>query len=476
MSNIGYPFKRNFYYDMEQAIDRSAVVFLLGPRKCGKTVALLQMENSSGLVSYYNFKTMDPEESMELFDTIRDSMDKDLEKVFLLDEITYAYQPEKEINEISIQLSDKPCNKTKVVFTGSQSVALEAWAYRAFCGNAALVRADFLNYSEWLAYKGFADSTEATYNQFLYEIEDFYGFLSLEDYLSGCLEETIISNRKTDNVIMGNDTYLVDLDSLLDICYATLFTLHNHVNSHGFTKNDKLGDTVRFYFRNVCKQLGADEIGERIATSFIGKYNDFRSKDLDTLKQSFMFLYRIGLITITPVSDTEENIPNIYKDLASSDSKINYKDELFRSYNVCIRYPMFYMAILKDVLRDEMPDQLPAALLGSIVECHVRGLLPGKGAYEFKDSDGHEIDYVNVMDGIALEITISNKRSDEINFKYLTDDYQKIVLTKDIEDTIGNKRKIPYHNYIQTVSDNRHGAALNREGMTVMTSFRHRGR
>lgn len=446
---MGYPFRRNFYYDIEKSVDKSNIVFLLGPRKCGKTVALLQMEKCRNHAKYYNFKTLSPDESMDLFDAIHSAMEEDKDVVFLLDEITYAYQPEKEINEMSIQLSEKPCHHTKIVFTGSQSVALEAWANRAFCGNASIIRADFLNYSEWLSYQGIRESTEATYSQFLYEIDEFYGFVSLEDYLRGCLEETIISNQKTDNVIIGNDVYLVDIDSLLDICYATLFTLHNHVNSHKFAKSDKLNETIRFYFRDVCKQIGADEIGARIAASFIGKYNDFKSKDLDTLKQSFQFLHRIGLITITPVSDSIECIPNIRRDLAISDSRINYKDELFKSYNVCIKYPMFYMAILKDILKEDLPQKLPAALLGSIVECHVRGLLPEKGAFEFQDMDGHEVDYVNLLDCMALEITTSNKRSNEMNFKYLPADYQKIILTKDISETCGNKVKIPYYEFIQ---------------------------
>ena len=129
-----------------------------------------------------------------------------------MEEITYAYQPEKEINEVSIQLSEKPCKNTKIVFIGSQSVALEAWANRAFCGNASVIRADFLNYSEWLTYKGIKESSEATYSQFLYEIDEFYGYL-------------------------------------------------------------------------LCNII-------HIASSFIGKYNDFKSKDLDTLKQAFQFLYR----------------------------------------------------------------------------------------------------------------------------------------------------------------------------------------
>ena len=267
------------------------------------------------------------------------------------------------------------------------------------------------------------------------------------------MEETIISNQKTDNVIMGNDVYLVDIDSLLDICYATLFTLHNHVNSHKFAKNDKLNETIRFYFRDICKQIGADEIGERIAVSFIGKYNDFKSKDLDTLKQAFQFLHRIGLITITPVSDSIESIPNIRRDLSISDSRINYKDELFKSYNVCIKYPMFYMAILKDILKENLPEKLPTALLGSIVECHVRGLLPEKGTFVFQDIEGHEVDYVNVRDCIALEITISNKRSNEMNFKYLPADYQQIILTKDIGETCENRMQIPYHEFIRIAAD-----------------------
>ncbi|MEE1256336.1 MAG: hypothetical protein UHN47_07475 [Lachnospiraceae bacterium] len=162
-------------------------------------------------------------------------------------------------------LADEATDRTKKYTYQKEA----KWANRAFCGNVSMIRTDFLNYSEWLSYKGIEESSEASYSQFLYEIDEFYGFVSLEDYLRGCLEETIISNQKTDNVIMGNDVYLVDIDSLLDICYATLFTLHNHVNSHKFAKNDKLNETIRFYFRDICKQIGADEIGERIAVSFI---------------------------------------------------------------------------------------------------------------------------------------------------------------------------------------------------------------
>ena len=77
----------------------------------------------------------------------------------------------------------------------------------------------------------------------------------------------------------------------------------------------------------------------------------------------------------------------------------------------------------------DLPERLPTALSGSIVECHVRGILGEKGAFEFRDAWGHEVDYVNVTNRIAVEITISNKRSNEMNFRYLPADYKKIILT-----------------------------------------------
>lgn len=190
---------------------------------------------------------------------------------------------------------------------------------------------------------------------------------------------------------MGNDVYLIDVDTLIDICYATLFTLHNHVSVHKFASNNKLNDSIRYYFKDVCNQIGIEKIGNCIADSFIGKYNDFRTKELNTLKQSFLFLQRCGLITITPISDSVETIPNVNKDLSLLDSQINYKDELFNKFNVCIKYPMFYVAILKDILKESFPNEIPTALLGSIVECHVRGLLSENSSFEYEDIYGHDI-------------------------------------------------------------------------------------
>ena len=39
-----YSFFRDFFYDVKSSIEKNAVTFILGPRKCGKTVCLKQLD------------------------------------------------------------------------------------------------------------------------------------------------------------------------------------------------------------------------------------------------------------------------------------------------------------------------------------------------------------------------------------------------------------------------------------------------
>lgn len=70
----------------------------------------------------------------------------------------------------------------------------------------------------------------------LYETPEFCKIKTMEDHLNACLEETALSNLKTSNYLFGNDCYLLNTEILLEVCYATLFTLHNHVSDTTFAK------------------------------------------------------------------------------------------------------------------------------------------------------------------------------------------------------------------------------------------------
>lgn len=457
-----YEFRRDFYNLVKESLNQNAVSFLLGTRKCGKTVCLKQLNEELSNSVYIDFKTLNEDEKLGVFDEVIEAIKNNVKKTFLLDEITYVKTAELEICKIANSLADINNSNTKIVLTGSQSVALEAWANRAFAGNVGKIRVDFLTYSEFLRYKNIDEVSAETYNQFLFESADFYQFTSLEDYLKGCLEETIISNNNTSNYIFDNDCYLLknNVDFLIDVCYQTLFTLHNQANVQTFFKDNKLRDTIVGTFRDVCKELNNRSVAEKIENSFIGSYNSIRSKELEMIKQAFLFLKKCDLITITPLARDLENIPDINRDLHADNSRINYKDELFKSFNISIKYPMFYVQILKDVLQEDMPDKLPGIILGSIVECHAKGLLPQ--GFEFKaidiDDNGNsvekEVDYVNLSKGIAVELTIQAKH--KTCFEKLPDYLNCSLLTRDKNNMQGTVKKIAYYDYLYDLSKERY--------------------
>ncbi len=153
---------------------------------------------------YYDIKSLGEDAAMILIDKIMNSIKANEKKTFLVDEATYFASPETTIAKIANRFTGCKNTNTRIVFTGSQSIALEAWANRAFAGNAQFVYADFLSYPEWLAYKGIDEVSEKTYNQFILGIREFYSdFVSLDQYLKGCLEETRISNLRSRNIILN---------------------------------------------------------------------------------------------------------------------------------------------------------------------------------------------------------------------------------------------------------------------------------
>lgn len=287
-----YPFKCDFYKHVVKSIQENGTTFVLGPRRCGKTVCLTQVNDAYENAEYVDFKKLNTEQQgMEVLSCIQKSIEDDEDKIYLLDEMTYALLPEKYICEIAYLFTENDPHNTKVVFSGSQSLALDKWGHIAFCGSAGFIRTDFLSYAEWLRYKNIEKPSEENYERFLYETPEFYKIENMEEYLQACLDETVISNNRTSNIIRGNDCFLPDVEVLLDVCYATLFTLHNQVNSGTFIKNESLEKNISFYFNSVCEKL---ELDKRISESFESRYRSLRNTDLRTLEQAFLFLKNCG--------------------------------------------------------------------------------------------------------------------------------------------------------------------------------------
>lgn len=448
-----YTFKRDFYFDVKKSIEESNVTFVLGPRKCGKTVCLKQLAAEFPNAVYYDIKSMDEDASVDLQEEIFSSIQTNSNRVYLIDEATYFIFPEKVIARVASEFSSINNSNTKVVFAGSQSVALEAWANRAFAGNAKFIYANFLSYPEWLAYKGIDEVSESTYNQFILSTRDFYSdFISLDQYLQGCLEETIVSNLKTSNLIINNSCDRLDVDILKNVLYATLIAQQDRPDITNFFDSDKVFREIRNSFKDAFKALGSDEVHCRVEKIFRSRLKAYSSMDIETFRQALVFLYRSGLITLTYVSDEKdnfENVVNVYRDLCYCDNnRIKTKKDLFSSVNICIKYPMFYVEILKEVLQENMPKEIRGDILGGIVECHVRGVLTQKCCYEYQ-CNGREVDYVDYANQMAIEISVRNKRGNELCFSDLPDAFTKILLTKD-QDFVESDGlvRIPYYKFL----------------------------
>ena len=234
-----FSFHRDFYNMVRDTILRNSVSFLLGPLKCGKSVCLRQIHDEIGNSEYVDLKKDacgDLYKQLEVFDRIFQAIKSNEDRLFLLDEITYVINVEFQIKEMARIFDDYSNNKTKNVITGSQSVALNAWANRAFGIDAGYIDAGFLTYTEFLRYKGLKEISAQTFNAFLYDSVAFHNITSLKEYLTRCIEETYISNDHTTEYIFDNDIFLIEdkIDLLVDLCSQALFPL---VNKHIDKKN-----------------------------------------------------------------------------------------------------------------------------------------------------------------------------------------------------------------------------------------------
>ena len=449
---MSYEFKRSFFYDVETSIKEHSVSFVLGPRKCGKTICLRQIKESHNNSVYVDakadFKTSD--ESMSFITQVKKDIESGKDVIYLIDEATYLFYPDNEIASIADSFAETDSPKTKVVFTGSQSKALDSWGHSAFGSNVNYIHADFLSYPEWLAYKHINEISEESYASFVIGTKEFYPhFNTVKDYLSGCLNETVHSNNNSCRVIYNNDSsiFFDNEEALLDVLYASLVSSHNIEIKQTFFKENRLIDDIIYYFRDSISNENKNKIRDNISSFLFERYKNYKSLDSNELKKAFQFLYNCGLITITPVSDNFDVSPYAAKNLIN-DFRVTPDVDFFYKFNICIKYPMFYVELVKEMIGEDMPDNLPNAFMGDIIEKHVRGLLSDVGCMEYHDDIGKEIDYVNTSQLTAIEITKSNKSISDTHFDVLPEGYKKILLTKSQSNPAGDIQRIPYYKFI----------------------------
>lgn len=108
---------------------------------------------------------------------------------------------------------------------------------------------------------------------------------------------------------------------------------------------------------------------------------------------------------------------------------------------------MFYVAILRDIFGNDLTI-IKNPILGSIVECHARGILSYHYAIEYHDIYDNEIDYVNTHKKLAIEFKATNKSASIKQFRRLPENYKFVALTADISETRNSVEYVSYPEFL----------------------------
>lgn len=225
-------FKRDFYDDVVKSIAKNSVTFLTGPKKCGKTTCLSQIEKSCENASYVNFMALSSKkEGEDVLDKVIQGIRNNDGKVYLLDNIAYAPNPELDIIVVLSALDECKGSSTRIVFSGGPVAAIHRWrreATKHLDVSEELVEPDLLSYQEWLRSAQYEAGSskcalerreEASYEDFVKGVLEFHKIDSVKEYFKECMKEASFAVSKERNII-----YLSDEHMLMEAYRSKLFT------------------------------------------------------------------------------------------------------------------------------------------------------------------------------------------------------------------------------------------------------------
>lgn len=423
MSYTQYNFKRDFFYEAENAIENSSITFITGPKKCGKTVCLRQLADADENALYINMKyDFDTDEKRnDVVSGVINSIANGQKIVYLIDDAEYMALPDKDIAKIAGAYSKYDNQCTKVVFTGGHSELLEFWGHIACGGNASFIRAGFLSYSEWLSFKGITEISERSYADFLHGCKEFcQGFDNTEKYLQNYLDETADLAEKPIEYITGAETESVNVNTILDVLCSSF---KEQINKADISEN---------------------HIGNLEKSVHISDYDR---------KNAIRFLSDNKLATLTYITDKPTADPYITQKFLKPSNELYRNPEVFSRLRLTAYYPMFCIDLIKNTIKVANSDKISDDILRIIVTAHIRSLLSFSGVFEYEKSPVSTVFIDN--SGYSVEVLLSDDIALSHSLDSVPEDYEKIILTRSREEALNNVRLIPYYRFIFDKSDNR---------------------
>ena len=461
-NNIIY---RKIFYECCNWIDSTNKNFLVltGPRKCGKTVCFKQLAKKYETAHYYNFKRMKSDDERERI--FEEEILTATEGIFLLDEITHLFSYMSQLTALDNSVVDNLVNNVrdtrKFIITGSHSYAIQNAAMIALATNATYLQTSFVDFEEWLLWRGHISKYGQEYKPTTLDFKDYVCNSNLfttiynnASYIKSCLDETVICELNLHSAISGvAPSDLISAETVVSILYSFLMKLHNKASIN--TLQDPIGGIKGARNSNdvIRKQVKQSELEIRVKEVFEKlNFNKVPIK-FDAIRTAIIILQQLDLITITIPVDDPNNKAMVNYSLYDITRVANTRS-LLSKCNICVKHPMFYANMIKELVPevgDNYYNVIDQTILGSILECHMKGLLSYKlgsdilFSYEYRvDNIQGEIDLIDFYEQSAYEFTVSSRHTLN-HLNRLNDDWNRILISGQEEERFENSIYYEYY-------------------------------
>lgn len=355
---------------VENKLISRAVILLGGYVKSGKTHVLKELEkrfrHGNLNVEYHDIRTMTGEDSEELLLRIKNSFPANEKTLYLIDNITYSSDSELAVSAICAEEYEERSVDTRVVFAGDRHI-LSGWAsYKLPFDKDGFIALDYIKYDIWrdVYVREFSPDEHSDY---LYNIDEYYGLTDYEKYLDSidlfhgitdirkhleaCLTEAEMSEKNAGTVIYNNDYTDLTVDKLLDAMYSVLlYSYNNAVNGtlHGIQLIERESE-----FELTALKMEKC-IRRRIKAFWQKCHERFMNSSEKEFKKILIFLWRSGLVSLSNAEDVGGKNPvgDLLNDCVSCKMETNFKGSFYRDYIVRINHPLFFSALIKNMIAD----------------------------------------------------------------------------------------------------------------------------
>jgi hypothetical protein len=460
-----YPKERLIVQQLRDFIEENenSVAIVMGMRRVGKTIALLQLAKYYPNSLYINLR--DEERIVDgIQETIYDNNKIDL---LLLDEITHLKHFDIECEMLYNLTAGKGRKPFKVIMSGSSSYHLLNLKIGQLGARSKLFRLNPISFTEYLHFTG---KTTTCYDYDEVQNSDFADYLLLKDlepglqivfnssYFEDWYTDVSVSN---DNAALSKSQVCIEPADIQNIANLLAYDLVGH-RDFSETLDPKVGGQEIHSLYNLGKGVKYSKVDFSDTVVAISKAKII-GLDLEEIKRILQFMLMSGVALLEYALDENEQMTS-YVDVLRTIKRARSLADLSASLatvKIGMVTPLVYSRLGKDIFKRlgpfgiDVEDLCKGELLGKMLEIYVRGSLsvynysPVLFSCKLRNEALGEVDVFCKSIPLLCELTVSEKKLEEINVTsyYKSKVCLRVCTTKRKHKFDGGYYRIPYSRF-----------------------------